>query len=165
MDGWDIIEGDLIQLANGQRARITDVNYETNAITVDTEMSWAQNMGLSLAYEGSAPDIGAYEFVPDLTLHGAPADEAIHLTWTVTGDLPPTSTWQIDYQSQTGTLYLPITGIISPTRAYTLTGLTNYVWYTVTLNSMLGSTPSLTDTVRVMPSDIFIYLPFVLKGS
>ena len=59
-------------------------------------------------------------------------------------------------------MYLPITGIISPTRAYTLTGLTNYVWYTVTLNSILGSTPFLTDTVTVMPTDVFVYLPLVL---
>jgi hypothetical protein len=100
----------------------------------------------------------------ELALSGTPADRAIHLTWTVTGALPPTSTWQINYQSQTGTLYTPITGIISPTRVYTLTGLTNYVWYTVTLNGMLGSAAFLTDTVRVMPTDIFVYLPLVLKG-
>ncbi|NTU63212.1 MAG: hypothetical protein HGB05_07370, partial [Chloroflexi bacterium] len=48
-DGWDIIAGDLIQLANGQRARIADVNYSTNAITVATGLAWTQNMGVSLA--------------------------------------------------------------------------------------------------------------------
>ena len=53
--------------------------------------------------------------------------------------------------------------IISPTRACSLTGLTNYTWYTVTLNAMLGSTPFLTDTVKIMPSDIFVYLPLVLR--
>ena len=30
--------------------------------------------------------------------------------------------------------------------------------------AMNGSTPFLTDTVRVMPTDIFMYLPLVLKG-
>jgi hypothetical protein len=114
---------------------------------------------------GSAYDIGAYEFAPTLALHGAPADQAIHLNWTVNTTLPPTSTWQIDYQSQTGALYTPITGIISPTRAYTLTGLTNYTWYTVTLSAMLGETPVLSDTVRVMPTDRFVYLPLVLRGN
>jgi hypothetical protein len=99
-----------------------------------------------------------------LVLHGTPADQAIRLSWTVNITLPVTSTWQIDYHSQSGTLYTPITNIISTTRAYTLTGLTNYVWYTVTLNAMLDSTPFLTDTVRVMPTDIFVYLPIVLKG-
>jgi hypothetical protein len=100
---------------------------------------------------------------PFLDLHAAPADRTIYLTWHVGGTLPTTSTWQIDYQSQTGTTYLPITGVFSPTRAYTLTGLTNYVWYTVTLNAMLDSTSFLTDTVTVMPTDILVYLPLVLR--
>ena len=98
-----------------------------------------------------------------LTLHGTPADRAIHLTWEIDGTLPPTSTWRIDYGSETGTVYLPITDIISPTRAHTLTELTNYVWYTVTLNTV-GVTPVLSDTVRVMPTGRFVYLPFLLKG-
>ncbi|MDY7076151.1 MAG: hypothetical protein SXV54_04415, partial [Chloroflexota bacterium] len=102
---------------------------------------------------------------PGLVLKGTPADQSILLTWTVSGTLPATSTWQIDYQSQTGTLYTPVTGIISPTRAYTLTGLTNYVWYTVTLNGMLGSASFLADTVRVMPTDISVYLPLLLRGQ
>ncbi|MDY7080243.1 MAG: right-handed parallel beta-helix repeat-containing protein [Chloroflexota bacterium] len=114
---------------------------------------------------GAAIDIGAYEFASALILRGTPADRAIHLAWDVNVTLPPTSTWQIDYRSQTGTAYPPITGIISPTRAYTLPGLTNYVWHTVTLNSMLGSTPFLTDTVRVKPTDILVYLPLVLRGN
>lgn len=110
------------------------------------------------AYRGTAWD-------DTILLSGAPRDRAIHLTWCVYTTLPPETTWQIDYQSQTGTLYMPITGIISPTRAYMLTGLTNYVWYTVTLNAMLGSTPLLTDTVTVMPTDRFLYLPLILKTA
>ncbi len=110
-------------------------------------------------------DLGPYQFVPSLQLRGSPANRAIRLTWQVNTDLPPTSTWRIEYYSQTGTAYLPITGILSPTRAYTLTGLTNYVWYTVTLNAMVGSTPILTDTVRVMPTDRFVYLPLVMRGA
>jgi hypothetical protein len=126
-------------------------------------------------FGGSAPDLGAYEIdaplphygprpvdePPTLTLHAAPANQAIHLNWTFSGNLPPTSTWQIGYQSQTGTLYPPFTGITSPTRAFTLSDLGNYVWYTVTLNAMLGSTPWLTDTARAMPTGIFVYLPAV----
>ena len=107
--------------------------------------------------------IGAYAFVPDLVLQGRSASTMIYLDWNVNISLPVTSTWRIDYGSQTGTAYLPITDIISPTRAYTLTGLTNYVWYTVTLNAMLDSAPILTDTVRVMPTDRFVYLPLVLR--
>jgi hypothetical protein len=114
---------------------------------------------------GATTDIGAYEFVTTLVLHGIPADQAVHLNWTVNTTLPATSTWRIGYQSGSGTLYTPITGIISPTRAYTLTGLTNYVWYTVTLNAMLDSAPFLTDTVRVMPTDLFVYLPLAIKSD
>jgi hypothetical protein len=109
-------------------------------------------------------DIGAYEFVPDLDLHGAPGDQTIYLNWNVTGPLPPTSTWRIDYASETGTVLLPPVSIPASTvQSYTLTGLTNYVWYTVTLNAMLDASPILTDAVRVMPTDHFVYLPLVLK--
>jgi hypothetical protein len=65
MDGWGIVgvQGDEIQLfGTSQRARITNVSYETSTITVDRRLSWVQNQGVSLAYEGSAPDVGAYEF-------------------------------------------------------------------------------------------------------
>jgi hypothetical protein len=113
--------------------------------------------------QGAGWDIGAFEFLPDLVLRGAPQDQAIHLTWGVNTTLPTTSTWHINYQSQSGTACLPITAT-NPTRACSLTGLTNYVWYTITLNAMLDSTSFLTDTVKVMPSDIFVYLPSVLKG-
>jgi hypothetical protein len=50
-------------------------------------------------------------------------------------------------------------------RAYTLTGLTNYTWYTVTLNAMSGSVSFLADTVTVLPTDIFVYLPLVLRDN
>jgi hypothetical protein len=98
-----------------------------------------------------------------LVLHGAPADQAIRLTWTVNTTLPVTSTWRLAYDGPTGDQPSPITGIISPTRAYTLTGLTNYTWYTVTLNAMSGSVSFLADTVTVLPTDIFVYLPLVLR--
>ena len=63
MDGWGIIEGDIIQLEGGtHRARITDINYDTKTITVNESISWTQGRGISLVYEGNAPDIGAYEY-------------------------------------------------------------------------------------------------------
>ena len=63
IDGWNITEGDEIQLAGStERARITDVNYETNEITVEQDISWTQGQGVCLSYVGSAPDIGAYEY-------------------------------------------------------------------------------------------------------
>jgi uncharacterized protein (DUF362 family) len=99
-----------------------------------------------------------------VALHGEPADKSIRLRWEVSGTLPVTSTWRIDYISQTGTVVIPAPSITNTARAYTLTSLTNYVWYTVTLKAILGTTPFLTDTVRVMPTDMFIYLPLVLRA-
>jgi hypothetical protein len=118
---------------------------------------------------GTAPDIGAYEVVhaePELTLQGTPLDRAIRLNWLVTETPPVAITWQIDYTSETGTaLVPPISILTSAVRSHTLIGLTNGIWYTVTLNAMLNDTPFLTDTVHVMPTDRFVFLPLVLKGS
>jgi hypothetical protein len=117
--------------------------------------------------EAVATKIGDYIYVfgeTTLVLHGAPADRTIYLTWDVYGDLPAGASWRIDYGSQTGTVHLPIT-VVSSTRAYTLTGLTNYVWYTVTLNAMMGSASIISDMVHVMPTDRFVYLPIVLRSG
>jgi hypothetical protein len=74
MDGWGItgVSGDEIQLAGtSQRSKITSVNYITNTITVNSTITWSQNQGVSLSYEGAAPDVGAYEHIP--TRSDAPA--------------------------------------------------------------------------------------------
>jgi hypothetical protein len=63
INGWGIIEGDLIQLEGSvERARITQVDYNNNTITFDQSLTWTTNSGVSLAYEGTAPDIGAFEY-------------------------------------------------------------------------------------------------------
>lgn len=63
MDGWGIINGDMIQLeGQNQTARITRVDYRNNTIAVDTSLVWTKGQGVSLPYQGSAPDIGALEF-------------------------------------------------------------------------------------------------------
>ncbi|MBN1890703.1 MAG: right-handed parallel beta-helix repeat-containing protein [Thermoflexales bacterium] len=121
--------------------------------------------GINDDYRGDAPDVGAYEFAPALTLRGMPGDSVIYLNWEVNTALPPTSTWQIAYEGPSGTQPSPISAIPGASRAYTLTGLTNGAWYTVTLNAMLDSTPFLTDTVAVMPTDIRVYLPLVMRNS
>jgi hypothetical protein len=65
MDGWWIsgVDGDDIQIVGtSQKARIINVNYGTNSITVNTPLTWTQNQGVALAYVGVAPDAGAYEY-------------------------------------------------------------------------------------------------------
>jgi hypothetical protein len=114
--------------------------------------------------QGFGWDIGAYEFVPSLQLYGTPGDSRVHLNWTVNITLPLTSTWRIDYYTQTVSAPFTTTIPLSVTRSYTLTEhVDNYQWYTVTLHAMLGETSWLSDTVRVMPTDIFVYLPLVLR--
>lgn len=102
---------------------------------------------------------------PTLDLHTSPADQSLYLTWTVDITLPATTTWRIDYDGPVGNPPSPITDIISFTRAYSLSNLTNYTWYTVTLRAMLEATPFLTDTVQAMPTDHLMYLPIILKTS
>jgi len=64
-DGFDIPGevGDVIQLdEQTATARIVDIDYSTNTLTLATSLSWSDGQGVSLAYNGSRPDIGAYEF-------------------------------------------------------------------------------------------------------
>jgi hypothetical protein len=98
----------------------------------------------------------------NLELWGVPANQEIQLTWRVNNvTLPISTTLTISYQGTAGDEISPITDIISTTRAYPLTGLTNYEWYTITLSGLVEETEILSDTVIVMPSDILIYLPAV----
>ena len=125
--------------------------------------------GFNDDYEGAAPDLGAIEFTPSMILHGTPADQAIDLTWSVNASLPATATWHIDYYT-TATAILTATAPLSITRAYRLTGLTNYASYTVTVSAMVGESPIGTTalfsaTVTAMPTDIFVYLPHVLREN
>ncbi|MDO8625573.1 MAG: right-handed parallel beta-helix repeat-containing protein, partial [Candidatus Diapherotrites archaeon] len=60
--GIDGEVGDMVQLQNsGQTARLTNVNYATNTLTLDASLSWTAGQGVSLPYNGNAPDIGAVE--------------------------------------------------------------------------------------------------------
>jgi hypothetical protein len=71
-DGFDMtddsgrpIPGDLIQLEGDTKtARIIDIDYVNNILTLDQPLSWTDGQGVSLAYKGTAPDLGAYEYVP-----------------------------------------------------------------------------------------------------
>ncbi len=62
MDGWGIIEGDRIQLQRQKQAiAVENVDYATNTITVERELTYTKDQGVGLAYTGAAPDPGAYE--------------------------------------------------------------------------------------------------------
>jgi hypothetical protein len=107
-------------------------------------------------------EAGAYELVPGLELSGTPGDQMVYLDWDVNITLPTTTTWSIDYVGTPGDDPSPITEISVDTRAYTLTGLTNYEWYTFTLTAV-GPEPVISDTLTIMPTDIRLYLPILLR--
>jgi hypothetical protein len=98
-----------------------------------------------------------------LTLYGTPSDRAIHLRWEVDPLPPGLSAWRIAYEGPPGDQPSPITGLDSSYRAFSLTGLTNYMPYTVTLNAMQGSTAVLTDTLTLIPTDNLLQLPLVRR--
>lgn len=63
MDGFDIINGDSIQVEDqSDYAIIQSVDYEKNLLILDRPLSWRMRQGVSLKYSGDAPDIGALEY-------------------------------------------------------------------------------------------------------
>ena len=63
IDGFGIVEGDLIQLqGETETAKVTYIDYSSNSISIDRSLSWSSGQGISLAFTGSAPDIGAFEY-------------------------------------------------------------------------------------------------------
>lgn len=99
----------------------------------------------------------------DLILSGVSADKTIYLAWEVNISLPVTTTLEINYDGPSGDQPSPITSLPASTRAFTLSGLTNYTPYTITLDATVNSTPILSDTVTVIPTDRSLYLPTVFK--
>jgi hypothetical protein len=68
-DGFGIPgeSGDLIQLeGQSQSVRVKEIDYDAGKITVDRDIVWSSGQGVGLAYGGSAPDVGAFEFADQL---------------------------------------------------------------------------------------------------
>jgi hypothetical protein len=65
-DGRDLVAGDPLQLeGDSERATVCHVDLFTNTISVDRPLAWSVGQGVALAYEGLAPDLGAFEFRAD----------------------------------------------------------------------------------------------------
>jgi hypothetical protein len=154
----------------GQATRYQIAPSSIHADNEDAEQVAIQTQALYDFANGHELDLPAHSVtvltwkVLALELRGAPGDGAIRLSWRVNADLPATTTWRVDCYKSTATLPLTATDPLSTTRAFTLTGLANYQWHTVTLTAV-GTDPVLSDTVRVMPTDIFTYLPLVQRSS
>lgn len=68
-NGYGLIDGDVIQLTGQkQTARVVEIDYSNNILALDKSLTWIAGQGVNLAYSGSAPDIGAFEYTGDRTL-------------------------------------------------------------------------------------------------
>jgi hypothetical protein len=134
------------------------------------------NVGLGVDYEGdlrpfgSRPDLGADEYWPSLRLSVTPQDHALLVHWTEYDD-PALSTFVITYTHGAGGGMAdqgpsPIVNIPAGARSYQLTGLPNYVLYTLTIAARTSSGDELiaSNTFVAAPTDIFVYLPVTLKN-
>ena len=61
MDGYGVVEGDLIQVGHSRPVRVKAIDYQRDLVAIDRSLSWQDGEPVSLAYNGSAPDIGAFE--------------------------------------------------------------------------------------------------------
>jgi hypothetical protein len=127
--------------------------YITDAPAGHVSQVWFDNVVVARSYIGPMG-------TQSLELQGTAGNQAIHLDWSINGTLPITTTWQVAYDGPQGDQPSPITGILGEVRDYSLTGLTNYNWYTVTLST---DPARVTDTVKVMPTDRFIHLPLIAR--
>ena len=98
-DGYGIVQGDFIQLeGETQKTLITGIDYDNNIITVEQSLSWATNQGVSLAYNGNAPDIGAVEFgVPGDFDGDGDVDGADFLAWQRVPSVGSLADWQTNF--------------------------------------------------------------------
>ena len=115
------------------------------------------------------PDIGADEYVPIVVAGGPVASRTIRLWWNPNPSLASgVHHYAIVFTAESGASS-PSEGD-SPINAgmntnYTLTGLSNYKQYTFAIEARDASNALIADSnaVTIIPTDIFAYLPCVLK--
>jgi PKD repeat protein len=79
--------GDRIQLdGDTKTARVVAVNYATKTLTLDQALTWTDGKGVTLAYLGQRPDVGAYEYTS-----GANQRPVASFTVSVRADQPMTA--------------------------------------------------------------------------
>lgn len=166
---------DIVGSGNPGFADVANNDYR---LTADSPVRDAgTDVGVTIDFEGDPrlwgghPDIGADEYVPDLHLAAIPYDGAIHLSWTEF-EHPDLASYAITYTYNPGGSdaaqgSLPILNIPPSERNYALTGLVNYVLYSVTIAARDGNQAdlALSNSVRVMPADIFFCLPLIMKKA
>jgi hypothetical protein len=141
-DGFGITAGDMIMIGGGEAVLIASINYQTNAITLSEPRSWSNGAGVHLAYEGDAPDIGAFEFSsgtatstpPSAPALVAPANNMTGVALTSFLNWAPTVRAlsyqiQISLSSSFASLTVSVSGLTSPSFPIVgLAGSTSYYW-------------------------------------
>ena len=69
-DGFGKIEGDYIKVGSNRLVKILIVDYNTNIITIDSNISWNNGEDVHFPFCGTTPDVGASESNLDLPLTG-----------------------------------------------------------------------------------------------
>ena len=135
-DGYGIVAADTIQL-QGQSATARIVSINSNTVVVDKTLIWSAGQGVSLAYQGSAPDMGAYE-------SGGSSATTYTLTVSATNGTVTKTPNQTSYTSgQTVTLQAtPNAGYTFSGWAGDLTGMANPA--TLTMNANKSVTANFT---------------------
>ncbi len=65
IDGFGIRPPDTLQFAGqSEKFAVVSIDYTTRTITIDKPTDWANGTGVSLAWNGAAPDLGAFEYDP-----------------------------------------------------------------------------------------------------
>jgi hypothetical protein len=72
-DGKSAVTGDTIRVG-ASSATVSSVNYSTNVITLGSPLTWSNGAGVSYPYNGSAPDMGAYEDATKVTALPSPGN-------------------------------------------------------------------------------------------
>ena len=160
-DGYGLISGDVIRVGT-DTVTVTAVNYTTNQITVSSSFTWADNEDVSMDYNGSAPDMGAFESVVTNVAPTASAgsdDECtlpsgVWLDGTASDDgnpTPPgayTTTWT--KVSGPGTVTFANSAAVDTTANFTAAG--TYVLQLDVDDSSLSDTDTVLITVNAAPS-------------
>jgi parallel beta-helix repeat protein len=58
----DGVDCDEIEIEGGGTARIVSIDEANSELEVDTGLTWTSGAGVSLAFDGDAPDVGAIEY-------------------------------------------------------------------------------------------------------
>jgi hypothetical protein len=61
-DGFGLIGGDTIRIGKNPPVKIISIDYDSGKITLSGKAKWKNGDPVNLNYQGSAPDIGPFEF-------------------------------------------------------------------------------------------------------